>query len=207
MLIVPELSVSTALKAARYWSYCDKVCFCSRVRSDGSEAEVTCLCVESDGWEGGEGKSRGGGCECSLAPLCVRASVRAWLSLSIAHLCGHAIQLLRRRRQQLRQRLAHRRQRYGPLLAGVDTVEQCLELAILDDLPVVPRHLKERKEEREWRVSGESEGMVIGEIGERCTTPPVLGDLLGALRFGPFDQVKSTKAKAGHPVAGLGRPQ
>ena len=55
------------------------------------------------------------------------------------------------------------------MLAGVHTIKQCLELAILDDLPVVPRHLKERKEEREWRVSGESEGMVIGEIGERCT--------------------------------------
>ena len=117
----------------------------------------------------GEGKSRAVGCECSLAPLCVRASVRACGSLSITHLCRHAIQLLRRRRQQLRQRLAHRRQRYGPLLAGVHTVEQRLELAILDDLPVVPRHLKEEREEREWRVSGESEGMVIGEIGERCT--------------------------------------
>ena len=105
-----------------------------------------------------------------LAPL--YACVRACGSLSITHLCRHAIQLLRRRRQQLRQRLAHRRQRYGPLLAGVNTVEQCLELAILDDLPVVPRHLKEEREEREWRVSGESverEGLVIGEIGERCT--------------------------------------
>ena len=80
-----------------------------------------------------------------LLSACVRACVHVALSLSIAHLCRHAIQLLRRRRQQLRQRLAHRRQRYGPLLAGVHTVEQRLELAILDDLPVVPRHLKEER--------------------------------------------------------------
>ena len=84
LLIVPELSVSTALKAARYWSYCDKVCFCSRVRSDGSEAEVTCLCV----WKAMDGRavrvSRVEGVVGVhwLLSACVRACVHVAPSLS-----------------------------------------------------------------------------------------------------------------------------